>query len=117
VHFYRGAFERENRRWMLAGVRAAHALLSVGRTEDAFRLARELAVRFGYSPSAFFVLAEACEALSREGRVPALVDPSLSRSVTASGILAELYEQLDHDPSILPPLVSSKLSEGDEAGA
>mgnify|MGYP000496769634 CR=1 FL=1 len=112
ARYFQQAFEMERRGWSLAGVRATTALLGVGRTEQAFRLALELVTRFPANPPVYFVLAQACDALAREGRTPASVDPSLSSTITASAILEGLYKQLDEAPIFLPPLISTKISEG-----
>jgi len=114
VRYYRKAYDRESGRWGLAGVRLTHAMLNVGRTEEAFRLANELAQRFQQSPSVLFVLAEACNSLAREGRTPALVDPTVG-NLSASAILQALYTALNDDETFLAPLVSAKIADRDEA--
>jgi predicted Zn-dependent protease len=111
VGFYRQAFEREGRRWVLAGVRLSNALLAVGRTEEAFRLAYEL-VRSTESAQAYLVFAQACDALAREGRPPYTVDATLPRTLTASSLLEQFYTLSEKLPTLLPPLLSSLISEG-----
>lgn len=115
VRFYRTAFEGEGRRWGDAGQRAAQALLRSGRTEEGFRLARELVVRFPENVTGYLIFAEACTNLAREGRVPALVDPTLPRGMTGSALLAELSRQLGDRPVLLPALAAAYLAEGDHA--
>lgn len=113
VRYYTEAFEQANRRWIAAGVKASSALLAVGRTEDGFRFARDLSRRFPTSPSAYFILAQACDALAREGRTPASVDASLPRDIKASTLLSALYDALGKSPTFVAPLIGTLASEGD----
>lgn len=105
------AFQDESRRWALAGVRAAHAALRAGSTDDAFRIAREVVLRHPRSTVAYIGFAEAISALSREGRVPSMVDPTLPRGLSASLILEQVYETLGRDPAILVPYVVALVDE------
>ncbi|MFO0829779.1 MAG: tetratricopeptide repeat protein [Phycisphaerales bacterium] len=114
---YRDAFEREDRRWALVGIRLASSLMISGQTEQGFRLARELTALFPGDPGAYLVFAQACDALVQEGRSPALVDPSLPLGVTASGILRVVYDATDHRPEFAPPLAAVLASEGKQADA
>ncbi|MBL9118660.1 MAG: tetratricopeptide repeat protein [Phycisphaerae bacterium] len=107
------AFEGERRRWIAAGVRSASAYLAVGRTTEAFLLARELSRRFPSNPSGFFVLAQTCDALAREGRSPSDVDPTLPREATASFILQLLYDKLGKNPVFAPPLIGTLVNDGE----
>lgn len=106
------AFQRESRRWALAGIRAAHAALRAGSSDGSFRLSREVVGRHPRNTLAYIGLAESLSALSREGRVPSMVDPTLPRGLTASAILKEVYEAIDRDPAVLVPYVASLLDEG-----
>lgn len=106
------AFQAESRRWALAGIRAAHGALRSNATDDAFRIAREVVMRHPRSTLAYIGFAEALSALSREGRVPSMVDPTLPRGLTASAILEQVYEVLDRDPAILVPYVVALVDEG-----
>lgn len=113
VRFYVSAFDGSRRRWIAAGVKATSAMLAVGRTEAAFLLAREISRRFPESPSGYFVLAQACDALAREGRRPSSVDPSLPRDTSGSFILRTLYDGLGENPLFVTPLIGTLLNEGD----
>lgn len=117
VRLYRAAFEGEGRRWSDAGQQAAQALLRSGRTEEGFRLARELVARFPENITGYLIFAEACTNLAREGRVPALVDPTLPRGMTGSALLAELSRQLGGRPVLMPALATAYLAEGDRSKA
>jgi tetratricopeptide (TPR) repeat protein len=109
---FEAAFQRESRRWALAGIRAAHSALRAGSSDASFRLSREVVGRHPRNVLAYVGLAESLSALSREGRVPSMVDPTLPRGLTASAILAQVYEAIDRDFSILVPYVAALLDEG-----
>jgi tetratricopeptide (TPR) repeat protein len=113
VRYYTSAFEGARRRWVTAGVRTVSAMLGVGRSEQAFHLAREISRRFPDAPSGYFVLAQACDALAREGRTPSSIDPSLPRDTKASFILQTLYDGLGKNPVFLPPLIGTLVQDGD----
>ncbi len=118
VRYFSRAFEMEASRWALAGVRETSALLAVGRTEQAFRLARDLTRRFPDNVPTYFVFAQACDAITREGREPSSIDRSLSSQITASVLLEDLYSKVSHDnPLFLPPLLSTLVVDGDVEAA
>lgn len=114
---YRNAFNLTNERWIEAGYMTAEMALRGGRTEEGFRTALDVFSRSGGNGGAMLVLAEACTALTREGRSPSLVDPTLARDTTGSKILGAIYAQMREPASILPALVSARLVDGDVAGA
>lgn len=105
------AFQEEGRRWALGGIRSAHSALRNGATDEAFRISREVVMRHPRNTLAYIGFAEALSALSREGRVPSMVDPTLPRGLTASVILRQVYETLDRDPAILVPYAVALVDE------
>lgn len=114
ARLYGRAFEVESSRWPLAGVREASALLAAGRTEEAFRRARLLVGRFADNIGAYFVFAQACDSIAREGRSPAEIDKTLSPDVTARVLLEQLLALSGpENPIFLPPLLATIVAEGD----
>jgi tetratricopeptide (TPR) repeat protein len=105
------AFQEEGRRWALGGIRASHAALRNGATDEAFRVSREVVMRHPRNTLAYIGFAEVLSALSREGRVPSMIDSTLPRGLTASVILRQVYETLDRDPAILVPYVAALIDE------
>jgi tetratricopeptide (TPR) repeat protein len=114
ARFFASAFEAEGGRWPLAGIRQASALLAVGRTEEAFKLTRDLTRQFDDNIGVYFVFAQACDAIAREGRSPSMVDPTLPSEVTARVLLEKLYAlDVKGNPIFLPPLLATLVAEGD----
>ena len=114
ARFFASAFEAEGGRWPLAGIRQASALLAVGRTEEAFKLTRDLTRQFDDNIGVYFVFAQACDAIAREGRSPSMVDPTLPSEVTARVLLEKLYSlDVKGNPIFLPPLLATLVAEGD----
>jgi tetratricopeptide (TPR) repeat protein len=117
VRQFRAAYDLEDRRWLNAAVQLVSTLLALGRTDQAFPLARVTFDRYGGNPAAGLALAQACTSLIEEGREPWVVDPSLPKGMGGVRIIRWMYEEpaspIKGSAFLLPYLVSACISERD----
>ncbi|MBL9149537.1 MAG: hypothetical protein JNM94_12680 [Phycisphaerae bacterium] len=114
---FRAAYDLEDRRWMNAAIQLISALLALGRTDEAFPIARVNFDRYGWNPAAGLALAQACTSLIEEGREPWVIDPSLPKGMGGVRIIRWMYEDpvspIRDSAFLLPYLVSACISERD----